>query len=76
MNLVVYSVKKMYVNIYRFMVEDVSNKEYAFNLRLKVCLESAFECNRDIEILRNLMIRKQTCAFGPEFQIPGKIHVI
>ncbi|XP_053400990.1 uncharacterized protein LOC123541000 [Mercenaria mercenaria] len=53
-----------------FMIDDNSNNEYVINLRLKICMESAFECNRDIEILRGLVVKRE-CDFGSAFENPG-----
>ena len=55
------------------MVDSSTENEYTINLRFKVCMESAFECNRDIEILRNHVVKRQ-CDFGPNFQIPGTFY--
>jgi ribosomal protein L31E len=52
------------------MIDDSTENEYTINLRFKVCMESAFECNRDIEILRNHVVKRK-CEFKPTFQIPG-----
>ena len=56
------------------MVDSSTENEYTINLRFKVCMESASECNRDIEILRNHFVKRK-CDFSPSFQIQGMLYI-
>lgn len=61
------------ISVLRYLIDDFDNNNYALNLKLKVCLESAYECSQTVEILSGTSIPKRVCDYRPQFQQPGML---